>query len=314
MTQGHRWVDAEPEIPFDYDVVYEDSGIIVIDKPHFLATTPRGMWYRQTALIRLRERFNEPDIVPAHRLDRATAGIVVFTRKPRLRKTYQMLFQRHMVAKTYECLAPAAPIARPRYGTIARLDPPAVFPLLRRSRIVKRRGILQAYEEPGEVNAETVVRLGNVDGCGAERSAYADRREAQSRWKEHAEDYAAACADVQAKPAGFHDSNYRAEGRSVVGRQSSDRGFRQRAANARSSRPTRCRRYILEPRTGKTHQLRVHMNALGLPITGDELYPSINYPDYDDFTAPLQLVARSLAFIDPITDEPRRFVSRVSLG
>ncbi|MCH3973981.1 MAG: pseudouridine synthase [Bifidobacterium tibiigranuli] len=256
MVQGHRWVGDEPEISFEYDIVYEDSGIIVIDKPHFLATTPRGMWYRQTALIRLREQFGEPDITPAHRLDRSTAGIVVFTRKPRLRKTYQMLFQKHMVTKTYECLAPCVPIARPRFGTITRLDPPAVFPLLRRSRIVKRRGILQAYEEPGEMNAETVIRLGDVD------------------------------ADVDAGVA----------------------------AGTPRAWPMRYRRYVLEPRTGKTHQLRVHMNALDLPIAGDELYPSIQNRAYDDFSQPLQLVARSLEFIDPITDEPRRFVSRVELG
>ena len=67
MDRPHRWVSEEPHIPFDIDVVYEDAGIIVIDKPHFLATTPRGMWYRQTALIRLREMFDEPDITPAHR-------------------------------------------------------------------------------------------------------------------------------------------------------------------------------------------------------------------------------------------------------
>ncbi len=65
---------TEPHIPFEYEVLYEDERIIVIDKPHFLATTPRGMWYRETALIRLRERCGEPDIVPAHRLDRPTAA------------------------------------------------------------------------------------------------------------------------------------------------------------------------------------------------------------------------------------------------
>ena len=100
---------AEPRIPFEYEVLHEDERIIVIDKPHFLATTPRGMWYRQTALIRLRERYGEPDIVPAHRLDRLTAGIVVFVRDPRLRGAYQMLFQDRKVRKTYECLATLAP-------------------------------------------------------------------------------------------------------------------------------------------------------------------------------------------------------------
>ncbi|MCH4209673.1 pseudouridine synthase [Bifidobacterium sp.] len=287
MTERHRWVGDEPEIPFGYDVIYEDSGIIVIDKPHFLATTPRGMWYRQTALIRLREQFGEPDIAPAHRLDRATAGIVVFTRKPRLRKTYQMLFQRHMVTKTYECLALAAPIVRPRYGVVARLDPPAVFPLLRRSRIVKQRGVLQAYEEPGEVNAETVIRLADgrcSGGVYGSRDGYRDD-------------------GVDLKVAECRASSGMAERRAV-----------SRASVFRSHSQHVRRRYILEPKTGKTHQLRVHMNALGLPIAGDDLYPRIEYPDYDDFTTPLQLVARSLAFIDPIADEPRRFVSRVPLG
>ncbi|NEG88728.1 pseudouridine synthase, partial [Bifidobacterium aerophilum] len=164
MTQHHRWVTDEPRIPFDFEVLYEDAGIIVIDKPHFLATTPRGMWYRETALIRLRERYGEPDIVPAHRLDRLTAGVVVFVRDPALRGAYQMLFQERRTTKVYECLAPAAPIRRPRYGTIASLEPPRVFPLLRRSRIVKQRGILQAYEEPDEVNAETVIELG-AEAC-----------------------------------------------------------------------------------------------------------------------------------------------------
>ena len=72
----------EPHIPFEYEVLYEDENIIVIDKPHFLATTPRGMWYRETALVRLCERYDEPNITPAHRLDRLTAGVVVFVRNP----------------------------------------------------------------------------------------------------------------------------------------------------------------------------------------------------------------------------------------
>lgn len=340
MTERHRWVGDEPEIPFDYDVIYEDSGIIVIDKPHFLATTPRGMWYRQTALIRLREQFGEPDIAPAHRLDRATAGIVVFTRKPRLRKTYQMLFQKHMVMKTYECLAPAAPISRPQYGTIARLDPPAVFPLLRRSRIVKQRGILQAYERPGEVNAETVIRLGidsdygDVNGqirwetMHGHTDCERQRRLAGSRagrlMGDDAEEQTETCDDVRparlistaacAKPGGGRGSSRGCIGRNAIRLHSVGHDFRSYAANGQRPRPVCYRRYILEPKTGKTHQLRVHMNALGLPIAGDDLYPRINYPDYDDFSAPLQLVARSLAFIDPISDELRRFVSRVPLG
>ena len=199
MDRPHRWVSEEPHIPFDIDVVYEDAGIIVIDKPHFLATTPRGMWYRQTALIRLREMFDEPDITPAH-----------------------------------------------------RLDPPAVFPLRRRSHITKLRGVLQAFEEPQAVNAETVIDLA----------------------------------------AGGYPSM---GGRLCHGRNG-------------------LRAYELYPLTGKTHQLRVHMNSIGLPIHGDDFYPRIVERAYDDFSTPLELVARSLRFTDPVSGEPREFISRIPLG
>ncbi|NEG96582.1 23S rRNA pseudouridylate synthase [Bifidobacterium sp. SMB2] len=254
MPQRHRWVTDEPDIPFDFDVLYEDEHIIVIDKPHFLPTTPRGMWYRSTALIRLRERLGEPQITPAHRLDRDTAGVVVFVRELSARGAYQMLFQEHRTTKTYECLAPARPIVRPRYGTVERLEPPRVFPLRRRSRIVKDRGILQAYEEPGRVNAETTIELGASGECGI--------------------------------------------------RNDEGTGCRHRSIRA----------YALHPRTGKTHQLRVHMNSLGLPILGDPMYPRVIDRAYDDFSNPLQLVARTLEFTDPYTGEPRRFDSRMPLA
>ncbi|PST46720.1 23S rRNA pseudouridylate synthase [Bifidobacterium callitrichos] len=255
----HRFVKQEPDIPFELPVVYEDAGIIVVDKPHFLATTPRGMWYRQTALMRLREMYGDDAIVPAHRLDRLTAGIVVFVRDPALRGAYQMLFQERRTSKMYECLAPCTPIVRPRYGTIERLETPRVFPLRRRSRIVKRRGVLQAYEEPGEVNAETVIELG-------------------------------AGAKVEMGVNGM-----------VLDGTTPTWGSGVRA-------------YTLHPRTGKTHQLRVHMNSLGLPIRGDDFYPRVEQRAYDDFSQPLELVARRLSFIDPVSGEPREFISRVPLG
>lgn len=157
------------------DVLYEDERIIVVDKPHFLATMPRGMWYRETALIRLRERLGEPDITPAHRLDRMTAGVLVFVRDPACRGAYQMLFQNKQATKVYECLASCAPIRRPRFGTITQAEPPRPFPLLRRSHITKERGTLAAFEEPGAVNAETLIERGELilpsAGGGVARSA-----------------------------------------------------------------------------------------------------------------------------------------------
>ena len=237
--RGHRIVLEEPQIPFEPKVIYEDRRIIVVDKPHFLATMPRGMWYEGTVLIRMRQQYGEPDIVPAHRLDRATAGVLVLVRDPAARRAYQMLFQEHRVRKVYQCLAPVRPILHPRTGTVQHLDPPRVFPLERRSRVIKRRGILQAWEERGPVNAVTRVELTAGQGCLAT--------------------------------------------------------------------------YTLYPQTGKTHQLRVHMNALGLPIVGDDLYPRIQTRAYDDFSRPLQLVARRLEFTDPFTGVKRIFTSSVPL-
>ena len=141
--------------------------------------------------------------------------------------------------KVYQCLAPVRPILHPRTGTVQHLDPPRVFPLERRSRVIKRRGILQAWEERGPVNAITRVELTAGQGCLAT--------------------------------------------------------------------------YTLYPQTGKTHQLRVHMNALGLPIVGDDLYPGIQTRAYDDFSRPLQLVARRLEFTDPFTGVERIFTSSVPL-
>ena len=209
---------------------------------------PRGMWYRQTALMRLRERYNDPRIVPAHRLDRPTAGVLVFVRDPAARGAYQLVFQNRRARKVYECLAPVRVPQQPHTGTVVRLAAPRPFPLERRSHIVKTRGVLCAQEIPGVVNAVTRIERAELD----------------------------------------------------------------RTASARAGEPIA--RYVLHPQTGKTHQLRVHMNALGLPILGDDFYPRIEQRAYDDFSQPLELVARVLEFRDPLTGEPRRFVSRVPLG
>lgn len=253
----HRWVTQEPDIPFDLPVLYEDSRIIVVDKPHFLPTTPRGMWYRSTALIRLREKYGDEAITPVHRLDRMTAGIVVFVRDPRYRRDYQLLFQNRQARKKYVCLAPAKPVVRPALGTLFPLiddqsglrlscpdDRRLFFPLIRSSHITKTRGVLQACEEADKPNAVTIIRLS---------------------------------AD---QPRG----------------QTLEKGLRS---------------YDLFPRTGKTHQLRVHMNSLGLPIVGDPLYPEI-LPEaaYDDFSDPLRLVAQELDFADPVSGQDFHFRSR----
>jgi tRNA pseudouridine32 synthase / 23S rRNA pseudouridine746 synthase len=213
----YRDLPDEVEVPFDAPVLYRDDDIVVVDKPHFLATMPRGSHVVQTALVRLRRALDLPELSPAHRLDRLTAGVLLFTVRREVRGAYQTMFARGEVEKTY--------LAR------AAVDPVLTFPVTLRSRIIKERSRLQAFEVAGEPNAETLV--------------------------EH-----------------LGDGLYR-----------------------------------LTPRTGRTHQLRVHMASLGLPILGDPLYPEVLDVAPGDFSNPLRLLALRLAFDDPLSGARREFVS-----
>jgi tRNA pseudouridine32 synthase/23S rRNA pseudouridine746 synthase len=151
-TSAYLYRDLRDEVPvpFDIPVLHRDDDIVVVDKPHFLATMPRGRHVAQTALVRLRRELDLPELSPAHRLDRLTAGVLLFTARKEVRGAYQTLFARGAVHKTYLAHATVnADIALPR---------------VLRSRIIKRRGHLQAVEEQGEPNAETLVELLSPDG------------------------------------------------------------------------------------------------------------------------------------------------------
>ncbi|WP_426562768.1 RluA family pseudouridine synthase [Angustibacter sp. McL0619] len=221
----HRDLPDEAPVPFEIDVLYRDDDLLVVDKPHFLATIPRGRHVLQTALVRLRTELDLPALSPAHRLDRITAGVVLFVVRPELRGAYQSLFEHRSVRKVYEAVAP--------------FDPAVELPVERVSRIVKERGVFAAQELPGEPNSSTRIEL--------------------------------------------------VEQRGELGR------------------------YRLLPVTGRTHQLRLHLCALGLPILGDPLYPVVLDRAVDDWSRPLQLLARSLEFTDPLSGQARRFESRRSL-
>ena len=225
MVWFHKDPPGDPR-PDDLVVLHRDDRIVVVDKPHFLATIPRGEHVNRSALVTLRRQLDLPDLTPAHRLDRLTAGVLLFTVHRRDRAAYQGLFARREATKVYEALAPA----------VAALRRPTVVT----SHIVKRRGCLQAVELPDEPpNAETRITLLEARG---------------------------------------------------------DTG-----------------RYRLEPRTGRTHQLRVHLNSLGAPIVGDPLYPAVR--DEPDHPAhPLRLVARTLAFTDPGDGSAREYTSRAPLN
>lgn len=215
----YRELPDEVPVPFEIPVLYRDDDIVVVDKPHFVATMPRGRHVAQSALVRLRRELKLPELSPAHRLDRLTAGVLVFTARREVRGAFQTLFARGLVDKTY--------LAR------AAVDPALRLPRVVESRIVKRRGRLQAVCEPGAANAETLVELVSADGL-----------------------------------------------------------------------------YRLTPRTGRNHQLRVHMASLGIPIEGDPLYPNVIDVAPDDFSTPLRLLARRIEFTDPRSGVRREFVSR----
>ena len=229
--QGHlrvyyyRAVPAEPRIPFDEVVLYQDAHLVVADKPHFLPVVPSGNYLRETLLLRLKSKLGLPDLVPIHRIDRDTAGLVLFSVQAQSRGAYSALFSQHQVSKCYEAIAPW------------RED--LALPLTRESRIVEAGHFMLQHEVQGTPNAITHIELIAQHGALAH--------------------------------------------------------------------------YCLRPVSGKRHQLRVHMAALGLPIVGDGLYPTLTPEGQIDYEQPLQLLARSLELIDPVTGASRRFESQRKL-
>ena len=219
-----REVASEPVVPGEEIVLHADEHLVVVDKPPFLPVIPAGVYVQQTLLARLVRRLGNPALVPLHRLDRDTAGLVLFSAQPATRDAYLSLFRGRRITKRYEALAAPLPW----------LD----FPHVRRSRLEAGEPFFRMREVDGEANSETRLEV-------IERGP--------QRW-----------------------------------------------------------RYALEPRTGRKHQLRVHMAALGAPIQHDRFYPRLCDPE-PDFGHPLQLLARGLAFVDPLSGQAREFSSSLSL-
>lgn len=231
VRQGMRiWYYRELEhdetpIPFQERVLFQDEHLLVADKPNFLPTIPTGRFLKETLLVRLKRQYDLPHLVPIHRLDRETAGVVIFSHNPDSRGAYQSMFQKRVVQKTYEALA----------GTIEGRE----FPFTYRSRMQDAEQFFVSEEVEGEPNSETVIELLERRGNLA--------------------------------------------------------------------------RYRLHPHTGRKHQLRLHLSQLGAPIVNDTFYPVALPCKGDDYSAPLKLLARSIAFEDPLTGQPRSFSSAFTL-
>ncbi|CDG85275.1 RluA family pseudouridine synthase [Janthinobacterium agaricidamnosum] len=221
----YRELEQETPIPFHEEILFQDEHLVVVDKPHFLPMIPTGRFLQETLLVRLKNKLGLEDLTPIHRLDRETAGVVIFSCRQQSRGAYQSLFQRREVDKEYEALAP-------------RLAGRA-FPFTYRSRMVEGDKFFLMREEAGEPNSETVIDI------------------------------------IEHRP----DATL----------------------------------YRLRPHTGRKHQLRVHLAALGIPILNDAFYPVALPCKEDDVSQPLQLLARAISFIDPLSGLRRHFESRRSL-
>lgn len=220
-----REVPDEKVIPVVETILYADEHLVVADKPHFLPVTPAGEYVEQTLLRRLIRRLDNPHLVPLHRIDRHTAGLVLFSANPGSRSAYQALFPTRQIEKRYEAIAGALPELH--------------FPLLHKSRLVDGEPFFRMQETPGASNTETLVEVREKQG---------------DLW-----------------------------------------------------------RYGLYPVTGKKHQLRVHMSALGAAICNDPFYPQVLQDVEDDLAKPLKLLAQGLSFIDPLTGQQREFESGLRL-
>ncbi|MBW4789969.1 pseudouridine synthase [Alcaligenes faecalis subsp. faecalis] len=226
-----RMVENEAVVPFEMPVLYADDRLIAVDKPHFLATTPGGRYLYETALTRLRRDFAEDGISPIHRLDRETAGILLFCRDPAARGAYQSLFQQGGIEKEYEAVAP--------------FQDKLANGLVYSSCMKEVPGRFVMEEVAGEPNSSTEILC-------------------ERQWH---------------NGQGQHLALYR-----------------------------------LRPHSGRKHQLRVHLSSLGAPIINDVFYPELlPEREADDFSQPLQLLARHIAFVDPLTGQPRCFSSQRQL-
>ncbi len=149
----YRSLPPEPRIPFDEVVLYQDELLVVADKPHFLPVSPSGRYVQETLLVRLKRRLGIDTLVPMHRLDRETAGLVLFTVQPATRGAYQALFRERRVLKRYEAIAPHRPDWR--------------LPCVHRSRLGSTDAFMRMQESPGEPNSETAIERLAVQGAWA---------------------------------------------------------------------------------------------------------------------------------------------------
>lgn len=222
----YRFLAYEVHVPFEHQILFENDDLLVVDKPHFLTISPTGQYVQETLLVRLKKQTDNEFLTPIHRLDRETAGVVLFCKRPQSRGVYQQLFADRQVHKIYHAIAAYKPELKFPQTLKLYLDKGTPFYTMR-------------VIDHTKTNTETKIEL-----------------------LEHNQSWA---------------------------------------------------KYCLTPTTGKQHQLRVHLNYLGIPIKNDPFYPVVQHKADDDFSKPLQLLAKQISFIDPLTKQEMIFNSQFEL-
>ena len=334
----YRRPAPEREVPGTLGLLYEDNDLLVVDKPSFLATLPRGQHIAQTALTKARIQFGIPELSPCHRLDRLTRGVLMFTKRPEIRGAYQTLFDRREPQKTYEAI------------TDVPNDPPLwLVDLLHAFSAPALRGI------PWQQEFQLVNHPDFQPGCQQhaqqqwQQHARQEQQHAQQGWQYnlHQED-----AQLPEEISEVEDSQpwrereqpsrkrpwvlrhhmVKVRGRLATyltgdepNAETAITGVRAFLDTSSSPVPATRLAWRLEPHSGRTHQLRVVMRSLGMPIVNDSLYgfisndalqrpdgdlPSPAFVEDEDFTRPMGLTAKELSFRDPLTGKLRQFNSR----
>lgn len=234
----YREVENEPLIPFEEKIIFQDEHILVVYKPHFLAVTPGGSYINECLQNRLRIRTGIESLQALHRLDRATAGLVLFSVNPDTRNLYHQLFHAHKIHKTYQGIASLVDNKNMAGKHIIGENITGKTWEVK-TRLEKSTPTFLMRVTEGEPNSHSIIR----------------------------------CLE-----------------------QSNDKAL-----------------FELNPVTGKTHQLRLHMKTIGYPLLNDKYYPELQDETADMYTQPLQLLAKELRFIDPVTQLPREFICDKSL-
>ncbi|MDP5131976.1 MAG: pseudouridine synthase [Paraglaciecola sp.] len=224
----YREVNVEPVVPFSERIVFQDDLILVAYKPHFLPVMPGGAYVEECLQNRLRRKTANPHLQAVHRIDKATAGLVLFTHQVETRQHYHRLFETQQITKTYQAIA--------NIGNNA-ISNDQTWEVKARMEKSQPKFLMQIVE--GVANSHSHIR----------------------------------CVQQTTEQALFE----------------------------------------LKPISGKTHQLRLHMQSIGFPLLHDTYYPALHTSRLDDYSKPLQLLAQQLRFVDPITQQVRHFSSNTEL-